>query len=78
MAENKVDNTNIANDKKKNKGNKTRRNIILLIFALALFIMFIAFRGNYLEILGIGENYTDVFIQNIKYTDCQKNAFLSE
>lgn len=68
MAENKVDNTNVANDKKKNKGNKTRRNIILLIFALALFIMFIAFRGNYLEILGIGENYTDVFIQNIKYT----------
>lgn len=69
IAENKTENTNTTaeNKQKENKQSNFRRNIILVVFALALLIIYIAFRGNYLEILGIGKNYTDVFWQNIKY-----------
>ena len=47
---------------------KTRFIIVTAVAIFATIIAYIAFRGNYLETLEIGENYISVFWQNIKYT----------
>ena len=59
--------TTVEKEQNEKKVNKFRRNMMLIVFILALLIVYIAFRGSYLEILGIGENYTEVFWQNVKY-----------
>ena len=46
---------------------KTRFLIVIAVTILATIVAYIAFRGNYLEIKEIGENYINVFWQNIKY-----------
>ena len=50
------------------KKNNKRIVIVLAFILLVLLIGYIYFRGQYLEILEIGEKYTEIFWQNIKYT----------
>lgn len=51
------------------KQHKKTRMFIVLTFALIVAIIaYIVFRGMYLETLEIGENYINVFWQNIQYT----------
>ena len=47
--------------------NKKRLFAVLGVFLLAIIISYILFRASYLEMLEIGENYTQVYWQNIKY-----------
>ena len=62
--ENKQTQTEENQIKKKAK----KRLFIVLAVAIATFIIsYIVFRGTYLETLEIGENYINVFWQNIKY-----------
>lgn len=51
----------------KKKVNK-RIYIVLLFIALVAIIGYIIFRGEYLEILEIGEEYISIFWQNVNYT----------
>ena len=52
----------------KKKINYKKRVILVLIFIVLVSIfMFVKLRGEYLNILSIGENYIDVFTQTIKY-----------
>lgn len=48
---------------------KSRKRMFLVLAFLAIYAIFcyISFRGSYLEILEIGQNYTDIFKQNLKY-----------
>ena len=46
---------------------RTRVYIVTAFAILMLIIAYIAFRGTYLETVGIGEKYVSVFWQNIKY-----------
>ena len=46
---------------------KKRLFIVLAVALIASFIAYIVFRGTYLEIMEIGENYSSVFWQNIAY-----------
>ena len=50
------------------KKHNTKRVIIVLVF-LVLFAIysFISLRGEYLQILEIGENYTEIFETNLMY-----------
>lgn len=67
----KVENTKEIKEKKKKtkiRKLKKKRNIIVPIVAIiALAIIYIFLRGSYLEILDLGEKYTSVFWQNVKY-----------
>jgi len=49
------------------KKSKTRLFIVLAVAVIATIIAYIAFRGTYLEIMEIGEKYSNVFWQNIRY-----------
>lgn len=54
--------------KQKKKINLKSRVILVLVFIILVAIfMFVNLRGEYLNILEAGENYIDVFMQNIKY-----------
>lgn len=54
--------------KQEKKINLKARVILVLVFILLVSIfMFVNLRGEYLDILEAGENYIDVFTQNIKY-----------
>ncbi len=59
-------------EKKKSKPAKKKVNkriyIVLLFIALVAIIGYIIFRGEYLEILEIGEEYISIFWQNVNYT----------
>jgi uncharacterized membrane protein (UPF0182 family) len=46
-----------------------KKRTIFVLIVLAIFIIgaVISFRADYLETLEIGEEYTEVFLQNIKY-----------
>lgn len=46
---------------------KKRIIFVLISMVIAILVSYIAFRGNYLEILEIGEDYIGVFWQNLKY-----------
>ena len=71
-------NTNTNNTKNKKAGNRINTNtkkkskkrmyIVLLFIALVAIIGYVIFRGEYLEVLEIGEEYVDIFWQNINYT----------
>lgn len=52
---------------KKPKKMKTRTMIVLVSLALFILISLIIYRADYIETLEIGEEYLDVFMQNIKY-----------
>lgn len=49
------------------KKNKTRFMIVVAVAMITLIIGYIMFRGSYLEIMEIGENYSSVFWQNVSY-----------
>ena len=50
------------------KKSKTRMYMVLLFVLLVAIIGYIIYRGEYLEILEIGENYISIFWQNVNYT----------
>lgn len=54
---------------KQTKQKKNSKRILIVIAFLAVFVLcsFISYRSEYLQILEIGENYTDVFTTNITY-----------
>ena len=55
-------------DKQKvNKKSKKRVWIVLLFLLLVSIYMFVSLRGQYLSVLELGENYTDIFKQNLTY-----------
>ena len=54
-------------EKQTKKKSKTRFFIVLAVAIFAIIVGYIVFRGTYLEIMEIGENYINVFWQNIKY-----------
>lgn len=51
----------------KHKKSKKRLLIVLAVAILTIIIGYILFRGSYLEMLEIGENYVNVFWKNIQY-----------
>lgn len=52
---------------KTEKKNKTRMLLVLIFLIIVAIIGYISLRGEYLELLEIGSNYTSVFWQNITY-----------
>ena len=48
-------------EQEKVKKSKVRTYVVLLFILCAVIIAYIAFRGEYLEILEIGENYIEIF-----------------
>ena len=63
-------NTNESTQKTQDKAkkSKTRMYIVLLFVLLVAIIGYIIYRGEYLEILEIGEEYISIFWQNVNYT----------
>ena len=56
-------------EKDKNKKNRNKRKLIVLIISLiTLIVTYISLRGSYLEMKEVGENYLSVFWQNTIYT----------
>ena len=67
---NETINLNQENEKEsyKNSTKKNRRKkIVLAVLILAMIIIYVIERGEYLEIKEIGENYVSMFWQNMKY-----------
>ena len=46
---------------------KSRMYLVLVFLALTAVVMYVIYRGNYLEILELGENYLPIFWRNIAY-----------
>ncbi len=69
--EKSINNINIKQDSntatKTKKKSKRRMFIVLFFIVLVAVIGYIFFRGEYLEILEIGEEYVDIFWQNVNY-----------
>ncbi len=64
---------NIQNDIKASqlnnpKKSKARMYIVLLFILLVAIVGYIIYRGEYLEVLEIGEQYLSIFWQNVNYT----------
>ena len=51
----------------KDKDSRIKRNIVLIVLAITLIIIYIVQRGEYLEIKEIGENYIPTFWKNFRY-----------
>ena len=69
---NKVnENSSIGKEKaniKAKKGNKAKRRLVVSIFTIiCAIIAFVVYRGNYLEVLEIGEKYVGAYQSNVKY-----------
>ena len=59
---------NIKKAEKSNKKQRNKRNILVIIACvISLIVAYVLFRGSYLETLEIGDNYINIFWQNIKY-----------
>ena len=54
--------------KTKEKKKVSRKVIVLVVIALTILMGYIYFRGEYLESLEIGEQYTSIFWQNLRYS----------
>ena len=68
MEEKDTKNTTNSNQKEnKTKNKRSRMYLVLLFIALTAIIMYVIYRGEYLEILELGENYLPIFWQNITY-----------
>lgn len=67
--ENKQEQTNEEQKQPNKKEKKLRIRTILVLIAIVIFLLVIGinFRTNYIELFEIGENYTEVFSQNLKY-----------
>ena len=73
VKETTMEQANIEKDKAKTdtkriKKRKIRTYIVLLFIALVAIVGYIIYRGEYLEILEIGEQYTSIFWQNVNYS----------
>ena len=56
------------NKVKTKKDKRTKRRVIVSIFTIiCLIIAFIMYRGNYLEVLEIGDKYVSAYQANVKY-----------
>lgn len=53
---------------KKMKKNRIRMYIVLLFIVLVAIVGYVIYRGEYLEVLEIGEEYLSIFWQNVNYT----------
>jgi len=62
------ENSNNKSENIKKGKNKLRRNLVLLVLAIAFIIIYVIQRGEYLEVKEIGENYVPIFWQNFKNT----------
>ena len=58
---------NVKTESKPIKKKKSRMYLVLLFLALTAVVMYVIYRGNYLEILELGENYLPIFWRNIAY-----------
>ena len=57
--------TNAKEDKNIHKKiSKTKKWVVLIFLALVLIVTYVNYRGEYLEILELGENYLSIFWQN--------------
>lgn len=65
--ENKATKNNIETTNKKTKKIKTRVILVLAFIILMEIYAFVSYRGNYLETIEIGENFKQVFTQNLIY-----------
>lgn len=54
--------------KTKEKKKVSRKVIVLVVIVLTILMGYIYFRGEYLESLEIGEQYTSIFWQNLRYS----------
>ena len=72
IKDNQNDSTNVQNrtrlNSQKTKKNKTRMYIVLLFIVLVAVVGYVVYRGEYLEIQEIGEEYLSIFWQNVNYT----------
>lgn len=75
MDEEKIVNSEQTNNEPKEKisiktkiKDKKRVIFVLIVALIAGIVAYVAFRGSYLETLEIGENYINVFWQNVRYT----------
>ncbi|MCI9246820.1 MAG: UPF0182 family protein [Clostridia bacterium] len=64
IKENKVQ--EIAKKEKSKKG-KTRKWVVLAFLLLAVMVLYVIYRGEYLETLELGEQYLSIFWQNLAY-----------
>ncbi len=68
----KVANTNTKTEEKieekPKKKSKNRMYIVLLFIVIVAIVGYVIFRGEYLEVLEIGEEYVGIFWQNVNYT----------
>lgn len=58
---------NKTKQEKKPKKIKTRAILVLIFIILMSIFAYVSYRGNYLETIEIGENFKQVFSQNLKY-----------
>ena len=65
-----MDEQNNKNNTTEKKQTKSKKRMILVVafIILVIIFMFIKLRGDYLNILEIGENYIDIFNKNIQYS----------
>lgn len=65
-----MDEQNNKNNTTEKKQTKSKKRMILVVafIILVIIFMFIKLRGDYLNILEIGENYVDIFNKNIQYS----------
>ena len=65
-----MDEQNNKNSTTEKKQTKSKKRMILVVafIILVIIFMFIKLRGDYLNILEIGENYIDIFNKNIQYS----------
>ena len=70
VQDNKKDNkaANKTTQAEKPKKKKSRMYLVLLFLLLTALVMYVIYRGDYLEILELGENYLPIFWRNIAYT----------
>ena len=59
---------NSTSKKNANKKSRTRMYIVLLFILLVAIVGYVIYRGEYLEVLEIGEQYLSIFWQNVNYT----------
>lgn len=67
MGQEKNDQKVQLEENKKKKSNQFRRRVSLLFAVIVAIIGYVIFRGNFLEISEIGQNYTQVFWQKLTY-----------
>ena len=66
---NELRNERKEQEQRKNaKKSKKRMYIVLLFILVVVLVGYVIFRGEYLEILEIGEEYISIFWQNVNYT----------